>query len=67
MTIIPCFSPVNLSQEFGYGLYDGVTGLFTQPISGAKQEGVAGLFKGFGKGIGGFFLKPGAGMWFRRA
>ncbi|KAI4253660.1 MAG: hypothetical protein L6R42_007492, partial [Xanthoria sp. 1 TBL-2021] len=47
-------------KEFGYGVYDGVTGLFTQPIEGAKQEGVAGFVKGFGKGIGGFFLKPSA-------
>ncbi|KAL8656738.1 MAG: hypothetical protein Q9226_002572 [Calogaya cf. arnoldii] len=47
-------------KEFGYGVYDGVTGLFTQPIKGAKQEGVAGFVKGFGKGIGGFLLKPSA-------
>ncbi|KAL8765033.1 MAG: hypothetical protein Q9209_007759 [Squamulea sp. 1 TL-2023] len=47
-------------KEFGYGVFDGVTGLFTQPITGAKQEGVAGFIKGFGKGIGGFFLKPSA-------
>ncbi|KAL8868148.1 MAG: hypothetical protein Q9198_008283, partial [Flavoplaca austrocitrina] len=49
-------------KEFGYGVYDGVTGLVTQPIKGAKQEGVAGFVKGFGKGIGGFLLKPSAGM-----
>ncbi|KAL8795604.1 MAG: hypothetical protein Q9182_007506 [Xanthomendoza sp. 2 TL-2023] len=49
-------------KEFGYGLYDGVTGLFTQPINGAKQGGVAGFIKGFGKGIGGIMLKPSAGM-----
>ncbi|KAL8888808.1 MAG: hypothetical protein Q9215_003835 [Flavoplaca cf. flavocitrina] len=47
-------------KEFGYGVYDGVTGLVTQPIKGAKQEGVAGFVKGFGKGIGGFLLKPSA-------
>ncbi|KAL8913269.1 MAG: hypothetical protein Q9171_001916 [Xanthocarpia ochracea] len=47
-------------KEFGYGVYDGVTGLFTQPINGAKQEGVPGFIKGFGKGVGGFFLKPSA-------
>lgn len=34
----------------------------TQPLEGAKKEGVAGLIKGFGKGIGGIVLKPGAGM-----
>lgn len=50
-----------MKQEFGYGIYDGVSGLFTQPINGAKQEGVGGFIKGFGKGIGGFLLKPHAG------
>ena len=50
-----------MSQEFGLGFYDGVSGLFTQPIQGAKQEGVAGFVKGFGKGVGGLMLKPGAG------
>ncbi|KAL8898452.1 MAG: hypothetical protein Q9192_002070 [Flavoplaca navasiana] len=49
-------------KEFGYGVYDGVSGLVTQPLKGAKQEGVAGFVKGFGKGIGGFLLKPSAGM-----
>jgi len=33
----------------------------TQPLEGAKKEGVSGLLKGFGKGIGGVVLKPGAG------
>ena len=33
----------------------------TQPLEGAKKEGVVGLIKGFGKGIGGVVLKPGAG------
>lgn len=48
-------------QEFGFGLYDGISGLVTQPLEGAKKEGIAGLIKGFGKGIGGAVLKPGAG------
>jgi hypothetical protein len=48
-------------QEFGYGFYDGISGLVTQPIAGAKKEGAAGLVKGVGKGIGGLILKPGAG------
>jgi len=30
-------------------------------LEGAKKEGFAGLIKGFGKGIGGVVLKPGAG------
>lgn len=50
-------------KEFGYGLFDGITGLVTQPIRGAEKEGAAGLVKGIGKGIGGLILKPGAG-WF---
>ena len=52
-------------QEFGFGFYDGISGLVTQPLDGAKKEGVAGLIKGFGKGIGGVVLKPGAGKHFR--
>lgn len=48
-------------KEFGFGLYDGITGLATQPIKGAQKEGVSGFFKGFAKGIGGVVLKPQAG------
>lgn len=50
-------------KGFGLGFYDGVTGLVTQPIDGAKKEGVAGLLKGIGKGVGGVILKPGAAIW----
>ena len=50
-------------KEFGYGLYDGITGLVTQPVKGAQKEGAAGFVKGFGKGIGGIVMKPGAGFW----
>lgn len=49
-------------REFGYGMFDGITGLVTQPLRGAEKEGAAGLFKGIGKGIAGVVLKPGAGM-----
>ncbi|KAK3699130.1 hypothetical protein LTR37_016604 [Vermiconidia calcicola] len=48
-------------KEFGFGLYDGITGLATQPIKGAQKEGAAGFFKGVGKGIGGVVFKPAAG------
>ncbi|KAJ3573386.1 hypothetical protein NPX13_g4725 [Xylaria arbuscula] len=51
------------SKEFGFGLYDGITGLVTQPIKGAEKEGGAGFVKGFGKGIGGLVLKSGAAIW----
>lgn len=50
-------------KEFGFGLYDGVSGLVTQPMKGAEKEGAAGFIKGFGKGIGGLVLKPAAGFW----
>ena len=50
-------------KEFHYGLYDGITGLVTQPLKGAEKEGAAGFFKGAAKGIGGLILKPAAGFW----
>ncbi|KAI4256519.1 MAG: hypothetical protein LQ352_002067 [Teloschistes flavicans] len=50
-------------KEFGYGMYDGVSGMVTQPLHGAKQEGLAGFIKGFGKGIGGLLLKPQAAFF----
>ncbi|KAI7556492.1 glycosyltransferase family 1 protein [Hortaea werneckii] len=49
-------------REFGYGVYDGWTGLVTQPY-GDFKDGVtvpaklAGLGVGFGKGLGGFVVK----------
>ncbi|KAI1809774.1 hypothetical protein GGS20DRAFT_570470 [Poronia punctata] len=50
-------------KEFGLGMFDGITGLVTQPLRGAEKEGGAGLLKGFGKGIGGLILKPAAAFW----
>ncbi|KAI0105960.1 glycosyltransferase family 1 protein [Daldinia grandis] len=50
-------------KEFGFGIFDGITGLVTQPIRGAEKDGGIGLLKGFGKGIGGFMLKPAAALW----
>ncbi|KJR89124.1 glucosylltransferase family 28 protein [Sporothrix schenckii 1099-18] len=51
------------SKAFGLGLYDGVTGLVTQPLQGAEQSGGKGFVKGFAKGIGGVVFKPAAGAW----
>lgn len=48
-------------KEFGLGMFDGISGLVTQPMKGAEKEGTAGLIKGFGKGIGGLVFKPAAG------
>ncbi|KAI1803598.1 glycosyltransferase family 1 protein [Daldinia bambusicola] len=50
-------------KEFGFGMFDGITGLVTQPIRGAEKDGGIGLLKGFGKGIGGLVLKPAAALW----
>lgn len=52
------------SKEFGYGLFDGISGLVTQPLRGAEKEGAGGLVKGVGKGIGGLLTKPAAGKCF---
>ncbi|EKD16047.1 CHIP6 protein [Drepanopeziza brunnea f. sp. 'multigermtubi' MB_m1] len=48
-------------KGFGLGLFDGVTGLVTQPLTGAQKGGVGGFFAGLGKGIGGVVCKPVAG------
>jgi len=47
------------AKEFAHGFGDGISGLLTQPIQGARKEGAAGLIKGIGRGIGGVVLKPG--------
>lgn len=44
------------------GVVDGVTGVFTKPISGAKEQGVEGFFKGLGKGAVGLVTRPTAGV-----
>ncbi|CAK7200948.1 hypothetical protein SEUCBS139899_003648 [Sporothrix eucalyptigena] len=51
------------AKTFGQGLFDGVTGLVTQPLKGAETGGGKGLVAGFAKGIGGVVLKPAAGAW----
>lgn len=50
-------------KELYDGFYDGVTGLVTQPRYGYKEDGAKGMAKGIGRGIGGVFLKPPAGMY----
>ncbi|KAL8828313.1 MAG: hypothetical protein Q9170_006662 [Blastenia crenularia] len=47
-------------KGFTLGIYDGISGLATQPVRGAQKGGVTGFLKGFGKGIGGAVLKPSA-------
>ena len=40
------------------GLENGITGIFLNPLEGAKEEGVTGLLKGTFYGITGLFIKP---------
>ena len=54
---------VAIGKEFGFGMYDGVTGLVTQPWKGARKDGASGFLKGIGKGMGGFVIKPGAALF----
>lgn len=49
-------------QAFYHGLYDGVTGLVTQPLAGAQGDGFAGFAVGMGRGLAGVIVKPTAGI-----
>lgn len=44
-------------KEFALGVYDGFTGIVSQPYHGGKEEGVKGFVKGLGRGVAGGFLK----------
>ena len=44
------------------GVFDGVTGVVTKPVQGARTEGVQGFFKGLGKGAVGLVARPTAGI-----
>ena len=48
-------------KEFALGMYDGLSGILTQPYHGAKKEGGSGFVKGVRKQFAGFIAKPGAG------
>ncbi|RAL67957.1 hypothetical protein DID88_008681 [Monilinia fructigena] len=51
------------ANSFVTSLASGVGGLARKPIEGAEQEGVAGFFKGVGKGVLGFATKPAIGIF----
>ena len=42
---------------------DSILGLYSHPVEGARREGFAGFSKGLAIGLGGFVLKPIAGMY----
>ncbi|XP_015584675.1 vacuolar protein sorting-associated protein 13 isoform X2 [Cephus cinctus] len=61
--------PANLQESLArsgkglvMGFVDGVTGVVMKPISGGKEEGVEGFFKGVGKGMMGLVTRPTAGV-----
>lgn len=49
-------------RDLVMGVYEGVTGIVTKPVAGAKQEGISGFFKGVGKGLIGAVARPTAGV-----
>lgn len=52
---------IELIQELLLGTYDGITGIVTLPVRGAKEEGIIGFAKGIGQGIVGMPVKFWAG------
>lgn len=49
-------------KNFVDGMTDGLTGIFTQPLKGAREEGALGAAKGFTKGAIGLATKVPSGM-----
>jgi len=44
------------------GAFDGVTGIFTEPVKGGMNEGPKGVAKGIGRGLIGVVAKPIGGV-----
>ncbi|EPE31505.1 UDP-Glycosyltransferase/glycogen phosphorylase [Glarea lozoyensis ATCC 20868] len=49
-------------RSFGYGMYDGYVGLFTETYKGIRDHGAPGLLSGFAKGYAGFVTQPGSAV-----
>jgi len=49
-------------RDLAVGIKDGVIGIVTQPMKGAKEEGGVGFLKGIGRGIAGAVVKPTVGV-----
>lgn len=49
-------------KDLVMGFYDGVTGVVTKPLEGAREDGVTGFMKGMGKGIIGVVARPASGV-----
>ncbi|CAE6390439.1 unnamed protein product [Rhizoctonia solani] len=50
------------SKGLAYGFYDGITGLFAEPVKGFKEKGTLGAAVGVGTGVLNFYMKPAAGL-----
>jgi vacuolar protein sorting-associated protein 13A/C len=50
------------AKALGGGVVSGIAGVVTQPLKGAREEGVGGFFKGVGKGLVGIAAKPLSGV-----
>ncbi|KAF8913387.1 hypothetical protein CPB85DRAFT_1561165 [Mucidula mucida] len=50
-------------KAFCYGIYDGITGLVTEPLRGAKEEGAVGALKGSARSMFDLAMKPVAGTF----
>ena len=48
-------------STFSKDIFNGVTGVVTDPIKGGRKDGFKGAAKGLGKGILGLIFKPIAG------
>jgi vacuolar protein sorting-associated protein 13A/C len=51
------------ANSFATSLASGIGGLARKPMEGIEQEGVAGFFKGVGKGVLGLATKPAIGIF----
>lgn len=49
-------------KELGQGVFQGLSGLVTQPTKGAKNKGFKGFAQGIGKGLVGVVVKPTVGV-----
>jgi hypothetical protein len=52
-------------KTFAYDMAEGLSGIFTRPYQGAKEDGAVGAMKGFAKGNLEFMTKTSSG-WFCR-
>lgn len=62
-------NPSNVLSGLGYGgfaifkgVFDGVTGIITEPIKGGTKDGFSGVAKGIGRGLIGVVAKPIGGI-----